>query len=212
MDEILDGLWHWTTHHDPIGARVSSYYVEPAGVVIDPKVPEEGLDAAFAGRPAPQQVVLTSGHHGRDSAAFAEHFDIPIRASREAAEHLGDTLEVATFGAGDEVAPGVKAIRIHVLAPDEGALHITSVPDGALALADAVQHYGGTLAFPADELLGHDPQKVKDGLKEKLRLELERDFDALLFAHGGPIPRGGKRALRDFVTSPVGHPEFGQAL
>jgi hypothetical protein len=47
-----------------IGTRVSSYYVEPAGALIDPRVPDEGLDA-FAGRARPQQVVLTSGLHAR---------------------------------------------------------------------------------------------------------------------------------------------------
>ena len=34
-DELLPGLYHWTAFHPGIGSRVSSYYVEPAGVVID---------------------------------------------------------------------------------------------------------------------------------------------------------------------------------
>jgi hypothetical protein len=39
-----------------------------------------------------------------------------------------------------------------------------------------------------------------------------RDFAHRLFAHGEPLLRGGKSALRDFVTRPVGHGDFGQAL
>jgi hypothetical protein len=45
MREILPGVFHWTAFHEPIGARVSSHYVQSAGIVIDPKVPEEGIDA-----------------------------------------------------------------------------------------------------------------------------------------------------------------------
>jgi hypothetical protein len=200
MDEILDGLWHWTTGHDPIGAPVSSYWVETARIVIDPKVPAEGIEAAFAGRPAPEQVVLTSGHHGRDAKAFAEHFRIPVRASAAAAEHLGDALQITPFADDDEVAPGVFAIEIDVLAPDEGALHLTGVGNGALALADAVHRYGGKPAFFADDLLGDDPDQIKAGLRRRLESLLERDFDALLFAHGDPLPTGGKAALREFVA------------
>jgi hypothetical protein len=213
MNEILPGVWHWTAMHPPIGARVSSYFVQPAAIVIDPKLPEEGLDAAFADRPRPQQVVLTSGHHLRDSQAFAEAFDIPIRASFAAIEHLGDGAPpIRPFNEGEEVAPGVHAIQIGVLAPDEGGLHLTGVPGGAVALADAIHHYGDALGFFSDELLGAHPDRVKEGLKEKLRALLERDFDAVLFAHGDPLVKDGKAALRRFVSSPVGYPEFGQAL
>jgi hypothetical protein len=202
MNEILPGLWHWSAHHPPIGLPVSSYFVEPARAVLDPKIPEEGLDAAFADRPRPEQVVLTSGHHLRDSRAFAETFGIPIRASRGAIEHLGDEGEgIEPFEDGDVVAPGMTAIHVGVLAPDEGALHVTGVGDGALALADAAHLYGDDPGFFRDSLLGDDPEQVKQGLKDQLRALLELDFDALLFAHGDPIPRGGKAALREFAAS-----------
>jgi hypothetical protein len=38
---------------------------------------------------------------------------------------------------------------------------------------------------------------------------LERDFDSLLFAHGEPLVGGGRAALKDFVSKPVGQPDFG---
>jgi hypothetical protein len=200
MNEILPGLWHWTTFHAPIGARVSSYLVEPAGVVLDPKIPEEGLEAAFADRAAPQQIVLTSGLHDRDSREYAEHFGIPIRAPREAADRVGDTLQFTPYGDGEEVAPGVTALHTDVLCPDEYTLHVTGVGDGALAFADAITRHGDRLGFFSDSLLGDDPEKVKAGIRERLAAQLERDFDALLFAHSEPIVHGGKAVLRDFVT------------
>ena len=208
MQEIFPGVFHWSAFHEPIRTMVSSYYVQPAGIVIDPKLPEGGLDALPG---APQQVVLTSGHHSRDAARFAEHFGIPILVSREGAEHLGGSLEVEIFGPHDEVAPGVTAIHIGKLSEDEGALHI-AVGEGAIAFADGLIRYGGALGFVPDRLIGEHPERVKDGLKDSFRGLLTRDFDHLLFAHGDPLAGGGKEALRKFVGSPVGHGDFGSVM
>jgi len=196
--EILPGLVHWTTQHEGIDAPVSSYAVVPAGVVIDPRVPEGGF-GTLAAWPAPRQVVLTSAHHARHAELFAEEYGgIPVRASRQAAERLGAALEVDAFGHGDEVAPGVRAIEIGVLSPDETALHI-DVAEGAIAFADGVHRYRGDLAFFRDALLGDDPEAVKAGLRAALRALLDRDFDHLLFAHGDPVVGGGKAVLRAFA-------------
>jgi hypothetical protein len=208
MHEIFPGVFHWTTFHEPINARVSSYYVQPAGIVIDPKVPEDGFEALPA---QPQQVVLTIGLHHRDAPSFAEQFGIPVRASREAAERLRGRLEVEEFTDGDEVAPGVTAIHIGKIAPDESALHI-AVGEGAISFADGLIRYGGALGFVPDSLIGDDPSGVKQGLKDAFRGLLTRDFDHLLFAHGEPLVGGGKAALREFVESPVGHEDFGPVL
>jgi len=210
MQEILPGLLHWTTFHDGIRARVSSYYVEPAGALIDPRVPDEGLDA-FAGRGRPQQVVLTSGLHVRHATQFADAFGCIIRASREALERIGDDVETAPYGDGDEIAPGISAIHVGAIAPDEYALQI-AVAAGAIAFADALNRYGGVLGFFADALLGDDPAKVKAELKDAFRGLLTRDFDHLLFAHGHPLIGGGKAALRDFLQRPVGHEDYGQVV
>lgn len=208
VKEILDGVFHWSVFHEPIQGRVSCYYVEPAGIVIDPKLPEGGLEE-LPGRP--QQVVLTTGLHHRDAGQFAEAFEIPIRASEEAVERLGGRLEVEPFRDRDEIAPGVMALQIGELAPDEGALHL-AVDDGALAFADGIHRYGGALGFFGDELLGDDPDQVKRGLKDAYRGLLAREFDHLLFAHGDPLVGGGKAALKEFVNSPVGEEDFGQAV
>jgi hypothetical protein len=211
MREIVPGIFHWRTYHPTLDADVSSYYVEPAGVVLDPRTPEEGM-AAFDGRTPPQQIVATSGHHLRHAEEFAKFFDIPIRVPSEAAENVRRRPRVAPYDAHDELIPGmVTAIHIDVLAADEYAIHF-AVSGGVLAVADAILHYGDALAFPRDELLGAHPQRVKDGVKNRFRAQLERHFDTLLFAHGDPIAHDAKTALREFVKSPVGYPEFGQAL
>ncbi len=76
MNEILAGITHWTTYHPAISTRVSSYHVAPAGIVVDPLLPEEGLPFR------PDAVVLTSGLHTRDAGSFG----VPVRAPREGLE------------------------------------------------------------------------------------------------------------------------------
>lgn len=210
MQEILPGLYRWTTFHDGIRARVSSHYVEPAGALIDPRVPEDGLDG-FAGVGRPAQIVLTSGLHARDSEQFADAFGCVIRASPEALERLDGELDAQPYAAGDEVAPGVTAIHIGSLAPDEYALHI-DVAGGAICFADAVIRYADTIGFVPDSLMGDDAAAVKDGLRSALRGLLTREFDHLLFAHGDPLIGGAKHALRDFLQQPVGHEDYGQVV
>lgn len=208
MNEIVPGIFHWTAHHDGLGATVSSYFITPAGAVLDPKIPDGGWEALPA---KPQQVLLTSGHHHRDAGDCAQTFGIPIRASREGAEHIGDRLQVEVFSDGDEPAPGITAIHIGKLSPDEGAFHI-AVGQGAIAFADGLIRYGGALGFFPDDLLGEHPDRVKEGLKQAFGGLLVRDFAHLLFAHGDPLVGGGKAALREFIASPAGHEDFGQAV
>ena len=44
MQEIDEGLWHWTATHPKIGWEVSSYYLSDERVLIDPLLPPGGLD------------------------------------------------------------------------------------------------------------------------------------------------------------------------
>jgi hypothetical protein len=200
MEEILPGIHHWTTFHDGIGARVHSYYAEPAAALIDPMVPEEGLEA-FAGMVEPRHVLMTNRHHFRHSDRFREAFGCVVRAS---APGMGDLegRDVEPFRFGDEVAPGITALEIGVLCPDETALHITD-GGGAVAFADALVRTAGMLGFVPDPLLGDDPQAIRHGLKSAFRGLLPLHFDALLFAHGEPQPSGGRAALGAFVGEPA---------
>ena len=211
MRELRPGLFHWTTFHEGIRAPVSSYYVEPAGALIDARVPDEGIEPAFSGRATPQQVIATIGLHMRHADRFAEAFGCRVRAPAEARERLGDQASFAPYDDGDEVAPGITAIQIGVICPDEYALHIAHGA-GAISFADGLIHYGDALGFVPDGLLGDDAEAIKAGLKDAFRGLLERDFDDLLFAHGEPLVGGGQAALREFLERPVGEEESGEAL
>lgn len=119
MDEMLPGFWHWSTFRETIGIDVSSYWVEPAGIVIDPMVPPDaGLDWFEEREVRPQQVVLTIGLHWRDSSEFADRFGIGVRAPAAALERFAGTdREVERYEWGDEVAPGVTAVEIGASPP-----------------------------------------------------------------------------------------------
>ncbi len=198
MQQVIPGVYHWTAVNQASGARGSSYLIASGKVVIDPHVPAEGLDALPE---RPERVLLSSGHHLRDAHAYAERFGIPMHASPQAVAHLGAAGHgVTAWPEGTaEVASGITALHIGVLAADEGALHIDTGP-GALLLADAVHHDGSGLAFFPDSLLGEDPDAVKQGLRAALAALVDSlDFDALLLAHGEPLASGGADALRAFT-------------
>jgi hypothetical protein len=197
MDEIEQGIYHWTAFHEGIRQRVSSYYVKGGAAVIDPMLPAEGLEW-FAAEP-PQRILLTNRHHYRHSDDFRERFGCPVFCNREGLHEFEGGLRVEGFSPGEEVAPGIVAREVGVICPDDTALQIVA-GDGMLAFADAVlRHPEGSLDFWGDDCLGDDPEAVKSGLIETLRRLLELDFDTLLFAHGEPLVGGGKAALRRFV-------------
>jgi hypothetical protein len=179
---------------------VSSYYVEPAGVVIDPMLPEDGFEV-FDGHETPQQALLSTRHHYRGCGAFVERFGVTVVCNSAGLhEFEGTDRRVEGFGHGDEVAPGVVAIGTDAISPDDTTFHIAH-GGGALSFADGlVRPRGGPLGFVPDALIGDDPEGVKERLFNAYRGLLERDFEHLLFAHGEPLIGGGHAALKEFVA------------
>jgi hypothetical protein len=209
IQEIIAGVHHWTGFRPALEQRVTSYYVEPAGVVIDPVVPDEGLEWFQVREVRPQQLVLTNHHHWRDSDRFVEAFGCVVRCLYPALELLGEGRSAEPFNDADEVGPGVTAIEIGKISRDETALHV-ALGEGAVAFGHAlIRPTGGPLAFLPAADLGAHPDRVRDGLRDALRGVLLRQFDALLFAHGEPLANGGHAALRRFLERPVGKPEYG---
>jgi hypothetical protein len=200
MEEILPGLWHWTALRDTIGQDVHSHLHEPSGTVLDPMVPPEGLDA-FGDRRV-ERIVLTNRHHYRHADDYRERFGCAVLAHEAGLHDLPD--HVTGFAFGDELAPGVRALEVGVLTPEETAVRL-GAGEGALAFADCViRGAHGELGFVPDGLLGDDPQAVKEGLRRAFsRLAREEQFDAILMAHGEPVRRGGRSALLTFAQAPT---------
>jgi hypothetical protein len=195
--EILPGVIHWSALHPGIRQTVHSHYIEGAAAVLDPMVPE-GVAAALASRRAPERILLTNRHHYRQSDRLVERFGCPVLCPRSGLHEFESGPQVEGFAYGDEVAPGITAHEVGSICPDDAALHIRVGP-GVLAFADGLIRWEGRLTFVPDFLMGDDPEAVKAGLLESLRGLLELEFDAMTFAHGEPMPSGGKKALREFV-------------
>jgi hypothetical protein len=196
MEEIAPGIFHWTAFRETIQQPVHSYYVPGSATLIDPMQPDEGLDW-FAERTPPERILLTNRHHYRHSGELQREFGCVVLASEPGLHEFSDGREVAGFAFGDQLAEGITAHEVGAICPDETALHI-ELGDGFLSIADGLINYDG-LGFVPDNLIGDDPEPVKDGLRDSYRKLLSLDFDGLMCAHGDPMPSGGKEALREFV-------------
>jgi glyoxylase-like metal-dependent hydrolase (beta-lactamase superfamily II) len=198
MEEIRPALWHWTAVHPRIKIEVSSYYVADTGTLIDPLLPAEGVEW-FRERGRPQRIVLTNRHHYRHCDSFREEFGCRVLCHEAGLHEFEGGSEVEGFRFGDEPAPGITALEVGAICPEETALQI-DLGEGLLSFADGLINHG-RLGFVPDELLGDDPEAVKRGLRDAFRALLDRDFDSLLFAHGDPLLGGGKQALQEFVDT-----------
>jgi hypothetical protein len=199
MQEIADGLWHWTARHDHINAEVSSYYLSSERVLLDPMIPAAGLDW-FEQHGAPEHILLTNRHHDRDAWRLRDAFGCTVHCVRAGVHELDGRGPVAAFDFGDELPGGAVVFEVGAICPDETALHIPA--HRALACADGVVRWSGPdgeLAFVPDRLMD-DPEGTRAGLRDAYRgLVEELDFDLLLLAHGNPVLSGAREALRAFV-------------
>jgi glyoxylase-like metal-dependent hydrolase (beta-lactamase superfamily II) len=195
VEEIVPGVLHWTAYHERIRQQVHSHFDLSSRTVFDPMVPDEGLEA-LADRP-PERVVLSIRHHYRHSDRFREAFGCPVLCHRSGLHEFEGGPEVDGFSFGEEIAPGVVAREVDAISPDETALHLPEAK--AMLFADGVIRYDGELNFVPDQLMD-EPDETKSRLKAAFRNLLDLDFDALLFAHGEPMPTGGKEALRAFAS------------
>ena len=197
MDEVIPGILHWKAPHPNIGIDVSSYLLTDSGTVLDPMLPEgEGVD--WIGHPV-ERAVLTVRHHKRSTPDLG----VPVFVHRSGLhEFEGSGIDVRGFDAGDEIVPGVRVLPFGRICPDDAVLHIDLGP-GVLAFGDGIIQYDG-IGHPPDQYIGDDPEAIKADIVDGLVPLLDEEFDVLLFAHGDPVPAGGKAMLRDFVAARTG--------
>ena len=195
MDEIVPGILGWSAPHPNLGADVSSYLLTDSGLALDPMLPE-GEGSGWLEHDV-SRVVLTVRHHRRSAAAFG----VPVLVHRSGLHEFegDDEIDAEGYEAGDELAPGVRALAFGRICADDAVLRIDAGP-GTLAFGDGIINYGG-IGFVPDRYIGDDPEAVKAEIVDGLAPLLDEEFDALLFAHGEPVPSGGKAMLREFVES-----------
>lgn len=192
MNEIGPGIVHWTARHPRIGVDVSSYLLPEERVLLDPMLPAGGIDAV-EGFARPRAILLTNRHHYRDSDDFVAAFGCSVHCHRSGLHEFGPGTDVEPFDFGDELPGGIVAHEVGAICPDESALHVPA--RRALACADGLIHYGGEPGFVPDDLMGDDPEEVKDGLRGAYARLAELDVENLLLAHGKPIVGGAREVL-----------------
>jgi hypothetical protein len=200
MEEILPGVHHWSAYRETIGMPVHSHFFAPAATLFDPMVPDGGLDAVAA-LGTPERIVLSNRHHYRFAGEFAERFGCTVHCHEAGLHAFEDGRPVEGFRFGDELAPGVTALDLGALTPEEAALRIDAGP-GALLFGDTIYRgEDGEISLPPDFLIGDDAEAVKRAMTARLaEVAAAGGFDALLFAHGDPVPDGGRAALDAFLA------------
>jgi len=200
MEEILPGIFFWRQAHPKIKIPVSSYYLKPEHVLIDPLIPDQGIEW-FAEDP-PENIYMSIRHHYRHCGEFAARYGCEVWCAEQGMHEFTKGEIVRPFKFGDTLPGNVKAVEIGSICADESALFIDR-DGGCVVLADGCVRRGdGPLQFVPDTLLGDEPETVKAGLKDAYARLLENySFTTLLLAHGQPIVGQGRAALEKFVSN-----------
>ena len=117
MKEILPGVFHWSREHPKIHFEVRSYFLPEEGVLIDPLVPTEGLDAFDT---PPISILLTNRHHYRDSDKFAERFGCTVLCVEQGLHEFKQGEKVTAkvhVEVGNQFSEG-EPFRLTVMKPD----------------------------------------------------------------------------------------------
>ncbi len=204
MQEVLPGVFHWTARHPRIQIEVSSYWLEESGVLIDPLVPQEGLEWFAERTVAPTAILLSNRHHYRESDRFAERFGCSVHCNRLGLHEFSAAQSVEGFDVGDRLPGDVIACELGAICPDDTVLHIPA--SEAVVFADAIVRggpygQGGPLGFVPDSLMDDPPATKRRLLAACARLLDELEFAHLLLAHGGPVIGDGRALLQDLVDS-----------
>jgi hypothetical protein len=203
--EVLPGIWHWTAIHPNIHVEVSSYWLDSAGVLIDPLIPPDGGVEWFAARGAgPTAIVLSNRHHYRHSGAIVEQFSVPVMCNRAGLHEFTHGEPVIGFDPGDELPGGLRAVEVAGICPDDTGLHLPGA--GAVWFADAVVRGGphgqeGPPGFVPDGLMDDPPGTKRAILDALTRILGELEFEHVMLAHGGPLIGEGRAQLQDLVDA-----------
>lgn len=196
METILPGVSHWSSFHEGIGSDVHSYYLHDERALIDPRIPPGGIEAVDD--PPPVVALLTNRHHYRHCDRFVETQGVTVWCHTAGLHEFTSGQEVSSFEHGDEVVPGVTALAIGSLCPEETAFY-SPRNGGIVALGDSFVDWEGRLGFVPDYHMGDDPAGVKRGLEASLGDLLELPFKHVLLAHGAPIVDNGRAVLEAFL-------------
>lgn len=196
MKEILPGVFTWSFFSPEKRIEFNGWYVvSPGGpVIVDPPPCGEEILSEIEERGLPRAVILTNKDHVRDSEAFASRFRAPILI-HQADAPLVNVRIGGLFNHGDELPGELTAIRVPD-AKSQGECALLLRRANAIILGDAM------IGRPAGQLNLLPPEKFADAARarEGIRVLLDYAFDAVLVGDGSPIPKGGHKAIEEFLA------------
>jgi glyoxylase-like metal-dependent hydrolase (beta-lactamase superfamily II) len=190
--QITPTLYTWVAYQPDWQIHFNSYALADRDglVLVDPTRPAADALKQLEQLGPPVAILLTNANHERDAHWFRKTYEIQIYASEKAAPDCDIKIDVPLLD-GERVPGGLRAVYLPGAAPGEMAFHGA----GLLMIGDSLLHKPGGLELLPEQYV-EDPKAYRQSLRRLLQLS----YDMVSFAHGEPILRAGKSAIRRFLT------------
>jgi len=198
MKEVLPGVFTWAWPSPEKKLDFNGWYLKAADghAIVDPPPCEESVFAAIEEMGELKAILLTNKDHTRRAEEFAERLRVPILIHSADAPLVSSSVRIGgLFRHGDELPGGLEAVRVaDAKSPGECAFLLRRA--NAIIIGDAL------IGNPAGQLTMLPPAKFPDfdKAREGVRAILKLPFDGVLVGDGTPIPRGGRKALEEFLN------------
>jgi glyoxylase-like metal-dependent hydrolase (beta-lactamase superfamily II) len=201
-EEVLPGVWRWSVADDRIGGAESDAYAVAEGRAVTLVDPLPVDPAALARLGSVEAIVLTAPCHQRAAWRLRRIFGAPVFAPEGPVVGFrpGDLEQAPDLRYGDRDLLTGGLVAVHAPGPD-GEMHALWLERArALFVSDLLAHREpGAPRFVAAEWQ-EDPGASRESVRRLAALPVE----AVLFAHGEPILRGGREALLRALAEDAG--------
>jgi glyoxylase-like metal-dependent hydrolase (beta-lactamase superfamily II) len=195
LQEVAPGLYRWHVKDERIGGGESDAFaiaVDGRVTLIDPLPIDEAKLRALGEIDA---IVLTAGNHQRSAWRFRKAFGAKVYAPENAygLEEKPDH----TYSGGDLLPGGLTAFHTPGPVASMHALWLER-PVNAIFLSDLLTNDGsGRLQFVPAEYQD-EPQRTRTSVERILK---DLPVETLCFAHGPPVEKDGRKALREALAN-----------
>ncbi|HKY31733.1 MAG TPA: hypothetical protein VJV23_04295 [Candidatus Polarisedimenticolia bacterium] len=198
MNLLAPGIHEWSVFNDEKGLDFNGHLVlhDQGNVLIDPPALAPGQVQAIEQLGRPAAILITNAHHTRDASAAAALWRIPVLISQLDFEAAPAAARPGgTFRDGERLPGGLVALALSGQ-KTAGETALLCPRSNAIILGDAL------LGKPAGRLSMLPDAKYADPAAARRGLErlLQHPFDAVLVGDGASIPRGGRRAVVEFLS------------
>ena len=196
MDEVLPGIYRWSSFSEEKGYDFNGHFViaEKERVLVDPPSIGEA-DLEWIGRHGPvDSILITNRDHVREAGLFRQRCSARILIHERDAPSVEVPVD-GVFRDGDRLPGGFVAVPVpDNKSPGETALYLER-DGGILILGDALigKPPGQFNLMPAEKYA--DVQKAREGI----RVLLSRPVLSVLVGDGVSILHKGRESILEFI-------------